>query len=120
ALAHRRSSYQPHRGTAALEHRRKHIRHRETHSMKKTNKEKKPGAVLSLRHIAELIAYGEITVGEKFPMGCVAVAHDGHNSLAMLTRRKGESLIQLLVRLDQAIAKANKEDVFTDEINGGS
>jgi hypothetical protein len=38
----------------------------------------------------------------------------------MLTRRKGESLIQLLVRLDQAIAKANKEDVFTDEINGSS
>jgi hypothetical protein len=59
----------------------------------------------------------EATVGEKFPMDCVAVAHNGHNSLAMLTRRKGESLIQLLVRLDQAIAKANNEDVFTDEIN---
>jgi hypothetical protein len=85
--------------------------------MKKTNKEKKTGAVLSLRHISELIAYGEITVGEKFPMGCIAVAHDGHNSLAMLSRRKGESLVQLLIRLDQAIAKANKEGVFTDEIN---
>jgi hypothetical protein len=32
-------------------------------------------------------------------------------------RRKGESLIQLLTRLDQAIAKANNEGVFTDEIN---
>ncbi len=31
--------------------------------------------------------------------------------------RKGESLVQLLTRLDQAIAKANKEGVFTDEIN---
>jgi hypothetical protein len=61
---------QPHRGTTTVEHRRKHIRHREKHSMKKTNKEKKTGAVLSLRHISELIAYGEITVGEKFPMGC--------------------------------------------------
>ncbi len=48
--------------------------------MKKTNKEKKTGAVLSLRHISELIGYGEITVGEKFPMGCIAVAHYGHNS----------------------------------------
>jgi len=85
--------------------------------MKKTNKEKKTDAVLSLRHISGLIAYGEITVGEKFPMGCIAAADDGHNSLAMLRRRKGESLVQLLIRLDQAIAKANKEGVFTDEIN---
>ena len=72
---------------------------------------------MSLRHISELIAYGEITVGEKVPIGCIAIAHDGHNSLAMLKRRKGETLIQLLTRLDHAIAKANKEDVFTDEIN---
>ena len=85
--------------------------------MKKINKEKKTGGVLSLRHIAELIAYGEIMVGEKVPMGCIAVAHDGHNSLAMLKRHKGETLIQLLIRLDHAIATANKEGVFTDEIN---
>ena len=85
--------------------------------MKKINKEKKTGVVLSLRHISELITYGEIRVGEKFQMGCIAVAHDGHNSLAMLKRRKGETLIQLLTRLDHAIAKANKEGVFTDEIN---
>jgi hypothetical protein len=98
-----------------LEPRRKHTARSATRRVKKANKKEKTGGALSLRHIAELIAYGE-----KFPMGCVAVAHDGHNSLAMLTRRKGESLIQLLVRLDQAIAKANKEDVFTDEINGGS
>jgi len=85
--------------------------------MKKINKEKKTGGVLSLRHISELIAYGEIMVGEKVPMGCIAVAHDGHNSLAMLKRRKGETLIQLLTRLDHAIAKANKDGVLTDEIN---
>jgi hypothetical protein len=103
-----------------LEPRRKHTARRATRRVKKANKKEKTGGALSLRHIAELIAYGEITVGEKFPIGCVAVAHGGHNSLAMLTRRKGESLIQLLVRLDQAIAKANKEDVFTDEINGSS
>jgi hypothetical protein len=103
-----------------LEPRRKHTARSATRRVKKASKKEKTGGALSLRHIAELIAYGEITVGEKFPIGCVAVAHDGHNSLAMLTRRKGESLIQLLVRLDQAIAKANKEDVFTDEINGSS
>jgi len=35
----------------------------------------------------------------------------------MLVRRKGETLVQLLTRLDQAIAKAYTENVFTDEIN---
>lgn len=45
------------------------------------------------------------------------MAADGHNSLAMLVRRKGETLAQLLTRLDQAIAKALDDDVFTNEIN---
>jgi hypothetical protein len=35
----------------------------------------------------------------------------------MLARRKNESLLELLTRLDQAIAKAFNEDIFTDEIN---
>jgi hypothetical protein len=35
----------------------------------------------------------------------------------MLKRRKGESLFQLLTRLDLAIARAHTEDTFTDEIN---
>lgn len=100
-----------------MEPRSEHTTRRATHRMKKTNKKERTGGALSLRHISELIAYGEITVGKKFPMGCIAAAHDGHNSLAMLRRRKGESLIQLLIRLDQAIAKANKEGVFIDEIN---
>jgi hypothetical protein len=57
-----------------------------------------------LPHIADLITDGEITVGVIRPVGCVAVATDGHNSLAMLKRRPGETLTQLLTRLDQAIA----------------
>jgi len=32
-------------------------------------------------------------------------------------RREGETLAQLLTRLDLAISKAFTEDVFTDEIN---
>jgi hypothetical protein len=35
----------------------------------------------------------------------------------MLRRRKGETLTQLLIRLDLAIGKAFTEDVFTDEVN---
>ena len=35
----------------------------------------------------------------------------------MLVRRRGETLEQLLTRLDRAIEKAINEDIFTDEIN---
>jgi hypothetical protein len=95
-----------------MEPRRKRTARRATRSVKQ-----KTAAVLSLPHIAELIDYGEITVGEKYPVGCIAAADDGHNTLALLKRRKGESLAQLLIRLDQAIVKANDEGIFTDEIN---
>jgi len=60
---------------------------------------------------------GEITVDVLNPVGCVALDSDGHNSLAMLVRRKGETLAQLLIRLDLAIAKEYTENVFTGEIN---
>lgn len=74
-------------------------------------------APLALSNIAELIGYGQITVGALRPVGCVAVANDEDNCLAMLVRRKGEPLAQLLARLDLAIAKALTEDIFTDEVN---
>jgi hypothetical protein len=80
-------------------------------------KEDGAGGPWELPHIAELIKDGEITVGVLNPVGCVAVASDGDSTLAMLARRKGETLAQLLTRLDLAIAKAYTEDVFTDEIN---
>jgi hypothetical protein len=70
-----------------------------------------------LPNLAHLITYGEITVGVLRPVGCIATATDGYNSLAMLVRRLGETLAQLLTRLDQAIDKALTEDVYTDEIN---
>jgi hypothetical protein len=70
----------------------------------------------SLTNIAELIRHGQITVGVIQPMGCVAIASNAHQSLAMLVRRKGESLPQLLERLDLAVGKALHEEI-TDEIN---
>lgn len=69
-----------------------------------------------LPNIESLIEFGEITVGVVRPVGCVAVANDGHGTLAMLKRRQGETLQQLLIRLDQAIAKA-EDGEYTDEIN---
>lgn len=68
-------------------------------------------------HIEALIDDGEITVGVMRPLGCVAVATDGHQALAMLRRRPGESLTDLLQRLDVAIEKAVEQDIYTDEIN---
>ena len=46
-----------------------------------------------------------------------ATAVDGSNCLAMLVRRDGETLLQLLTRLDLAVALAFTEDIFTDEVN---
>jgi hypothetical protein len=69
--------------------------------------------ILSLPNIAALIAYGEMVR----PVGCVAVANDEDNCLAMLRRRQGETLAQLLTRLDRAIGQVLADDIFTDEIN---
>lgn len=96
-----------------MEHRRKPAARNPRSGVKKNA----AGDPLRLPNIEELIEYGEITVGMLDPVGCVATASDEHNSLAMLVRRKGETLAQLLTRLDQAIAKAYTEDIFTDEIN---
>ena len=74
----------------------------------------------TLSHIVELIRHGQITVGVIRPMGCVAIANDAHQSLAMLVRRKGESLPQLLERLDASVGKALHEEIYTDEINNPS
>lgn len=59
---------------------------------------------------------GQITLGSIYPIPCVAIANDGHNSLAMLVRRKDETLAQLLARLDASIAKAYAGETI-DEIN---
>ncbi len=70
-----------------------------------------------LPHLADLIDYGEITIGMLEPVGGVATAVDGSNCLAMLVRREGETFLQLLQRLDLAVALAFTEDIFTDEVN---
>ncbi len=59
----------------------------------------------------------QITVGVMDPVGCVAVAAQDRYNLAMLRRRKGETLLALLTRLDQAIDQAQTLGIFTDEIN---
>jgi len=87
------------------------------HSVKKKAKTESFLPAPALPHIAELIEDGEITVGVLRPIGCVATAADRDCTYAMLVRRKGEGLMQLLTRLDAAIAKAYEENTCVDEIN---
>jgi len=89
----------------------------QTRSIRKKAKADSFVAEVSLPNIAELIQDGEITIGRLRPIGCVATAADDDCAYAMLVRRRGESLLQLLVRLDQAIDKALTLGIFTDEIN---
>ncbi len=99
-----------------MESRRQRAAHKRNPSLKDNTGASDSGNA-GLPHIAELIADGEITVGMLNPVGCVAVATDSHNSLAMLKRRPSETLAQLLTRLDQAIERAWTEEIYTDEIN---
>jgi hypothetical protein len=82
------------------------------------------GAAVSFRltNIDELIeSGGQISLGAIYPLRhVIAVANDEHNSLAMLQRKRGETLQQLLERLDAAIGLAWTAGRFTDEINAAS
>ena len=60
---------------------------------------------------------GEITLGAIDGIECAATAADGHNCLAMLVRREGETLNALLRRLDKAIATVMDGGDPVDEIN---
>ena len=69
-------------------------------------------------NIEELIDNGgNVSIGDIPPVPCAAVAADESNMLAALLRREGESLIEVLGRLDEAIGKAFDEEIYTDEIN---
>jgi hypothetical protein len=70
-----------------------------------------------LPSLARFIEDGEVTIGIVHPVGCVATAADEHASIAMLVRRKNETITTLLTRLDYAIGLALTEDIFTDEVN---
>lgn len=76
---------------------------------------------LSLPMLEWLITegHGDITLGRIGPISCAATACDEDAQLAMLIRRDGESLTDLLCRLDKAINMAYEEEIYIDEINNG-
>ena len=74
-----------------------------------------PGAFENIEFLID--GNGDITIGAVGPVRCAATAADEDQCLAMLVRRPGESLSELLQRLDAAIADAYENNVFVDEIN---
>ena len=71
----------------------------------------------ALPYLTRFIEYRKITIGAMEPVGGVAIASEGRRTYVMLRRRGGETLDQLMTRLDHAIAKVVLEGTFTDEIN---
>ena len=63
---------------------------------------------------------GNITLGaiNHSALGYTAIASDEHNMLIALVRQDGETLHQLLDRLERALAPAIDDQLFVDEING--
>ncbi|MCL4760454.1 MAG: hypothetical protein KJ018_01465 [Burkholderiales bacterium] len=85
-------------------------------SRPKTTAPKVP--VVDLSNIEFLVdGNGDITIGRVGPIRCVATAADEDQCLAMLQRRPDESLLELLQRLDAAIADAYENETLTDEVN---
>ena len=64
-----------------------------------------------------LTEQGSFTVQELQGLGCIAAAADQDGSYAMLVRRDQESILELINRLDAAIARAAENNVVVDEVN---
>ena len=74
---------------------------------------------MNLKNIKALVdGKGEISLGTVGPIRCAVFAADEDRQPAALVWRPGESVEELLLRLDAAIGMAWEENVFVDEING--
>lgn len=59
---------------------------------------------------------GQITIGEIPPIRRAALAAQGKKARVALVCRDGESIAQLLQRLDAALAKVMADDTVIDEV----
>lgn len=67
--------------------------------------------------IAPVVAGGQITIGAIYPIECAITACEADNVLVMLQRREGETLAQMLDRLDTCIAEVWDTEEPIDEIH---
>ncbi len=66
-----------------------------------------------------LASPAHITVGQVAHIKGAAIAADEHTVFATVVRREGESVEELLQRLDRAIGRALHDGVYTNEVEGG-
>jgi hypothetical protein len=59
---------------------------------------------------------GQITIGEIPPIQRAALAAQGKKARVALVSKDGETIAQLLERLDAAVGKAMAEDTVIDEV----
>jgi len=76
-----------------------------------------PFSITMYPHIDEFTERGQIVIGHMDPVGPVAIAAEGRNTIAMLRRGKEETFKQLLARLDLAIESGTVDEVYIDEVN---
>lgn len=75
-------------------------------------------ASLGLKNLERIIDEdGGITVSVIESFGCIAAAAEKTHSVAMLRRKAGESLMDVLQRLDDAVATARATGNRVDEVN---
>jgi hypothetical protein len=79
---------------------------------------KKPPPTAALGNIQSFLdnTRGQITIGEIPPIRRAALAAQGKKARVALVGREGETIAQLLERLDTALGKAMAEDTVIDEV----
>ncbi|MGH7106601.1 MAG: hypothetical protein ACREFT_08855 [Acetobacteraceae bacterium] len=79
---------------------------------------KPPPLSASLAHLQSFLddTRGQITIGEIPPIRRAALAAQGKKARVALVGRDGETVGQLLERLDCALGKAMAEDTVIDEV----
>ena len=70
-----------------------------------------PFAISMYPNIDAFTEHGQIVVGYMEPVGAVAIAAEGRQTIAMLRRRKDQNPKATLAHLNTAIASATIEDV---------
>ena len=79
---------------------------------------KSPSRAAPLSHLQSFLddTRGQITIGEIPPIRRAALAAQGKKARVALVGRDGETISQLLERLDAALGKAMAEDTVIDEV----
>ena len=74
--------------------------------------------IASLGHLQAFLddTRGQVTIGEIPPIRRAALAAQGKKVRVALVGRDGETIAQLLERLDSALGKAMAEDAVVDEV----